>query len=172
MKQILIAGIGNIFQGDDGFGCKVIHELIQRNFPDEVTVVDFGIRIYDLAYALTDGYHATILVAAMARGGKPGAVFLIEPDMSRLNEPSAAVAREDSTNPVSVLQLAQSFGPVSGQIFVVGCEPAVLDNEPGDAQLSPEVRRAVPAAVEMIESLAGDVLGRPVSGTSAHPLIA
>ncbi len=80
--NILVAGIGNIFLGDDGFGVEVIRRLSSREFPAEVRVEDFGIRGYDLAYALLDGPDVTILVDAAARGGAPGTIYVIEPDVT------------------------------------------------------------------------------------------
>jgi len=78
--RILIAGIGNIFLGDDAFGVEVIRELSSRVWPDDVRVVDFGVRGYDLAFALTDGYEAAILVDAVGRGEPPGTTYLVEID--------------------------------------------------------------------------------------------
>ena len=72
MKRILVAGIGNIFFGDDAFGCEVARQLALRPLPEGVRVTDFGIRSYDLAYAIMDGYEATILVDATPQGGEPG----------------------------------------------------------------------------------------------------
>lgn len=82
MKQpnILVAGIGNIFLGDDGFGCEVVKRLHQRTWPDNVRVVDFGIRGFDLAYALLDEYDVTIFVDATPRGDQPGTLYTIEPE--------------------------------------------------------------------------------------------
>jgi hydrogenase maturation protease len=81
MKRVLIAGIGNIFLGDDGFGVRVVNELRQRRLPDSVDVIDFGIRSYDLAFALTNGYDAVVLVDAVPRGEPPGTTYLIEIDL-------------------------------------------------------------------------------------------
>ena len=156
MKKILIAGIGNIFHGDDGFGCEVARELIRRDFPDEVTVTDFGIRSYDLAYALTEGYDATILVDAVPRGENPGTIFLIEPDLDRLGAWEAKAVDPHSMNPVAVLQLAQAIGEIGGKLFLVGCEPAVLESD--EIGLSPPVQAAIPAAVGTIESLIAEIL--------------
>ena len=78
--RILVACIGNIFLGDDGFGVEVAKRLLPRAFPPQVFVKDFGIRGFDLAYALMDSYDLTILVDACARGGSPGTVYVIEPD--------------------------------------------------------------------------------------------
>jgi hydrogenase maturation protease len=158
MKKILIAGIGNIFHGDDAFGCEVIRQLFGRKISEEATVMDFGIRSYDLAYALTIDYDVTILVDAVSRGEKPGTVFLIEPDINRLGELEANAIDAHSMNPVAVLHMAQSLGEISGQLFLVGCEPAVLENDSGEIGLSPEVQKAIPQAIEMIESLVKNLL--------------
>ena len=91
-KKILIAGIGNIFQGDDGFGVEVANRLANRSFPEGVRVVDFGIRGFDLAYALMEGYETTILVDAFPGDDPPGTLFVIEPDLAGLND-SEAVTR-------------------------------------------------------------------------------
>ncbi|MEP6662671.1 MAG: hydrogenase maturation protease [Verrucomicrobiota bacterium] len=157
MKKILIAGIGNIFHGDDGFGCEVVRELNRLNFPGGVTIRDFGIRSYDLAYALTEDYDATILIDATSRGEKPGTVFLIEPDLSRLNELETSTVDPHSMNPVTVLQLAQSLGTISGKLFLVGCEPAVLENDNGEITLSEPVRAAISPAIEMVTSLIAEL---------------
>ena len=82
---ILIAGIGNIFLGDDGFGVEVARRMLARPQPDAVRVVDFGIRGFDLAYALQDGYETTILIDAFPHGQTPGTVSVIEPDLDELS---------------------------------------------------------------------------------------
>lgn len=155
MKKILIAGIGNIFHGDDAFGCEVVRELNPSTFPAEVTVSDFGIRSYDLAYALTSGYDATILVDAVPRNEKPGTIYLIEPDLNRLSELNDMPVDAHSLNPVAVLKLARSIGEISGKLFLVGCEPALLESD--EIGLSERVRAAVPSAIEMIQSLVAEL---------------
>ncbi len=160
MKRILIAGIGNIFHGDDAFGCEVVRALNTLSLPEEVTVRDFGIRSYDLAFALTDGFDAVILVDAMPRQVEPGTVCLIEPNLERLGELQPAAVDAHSMNPVSVLQMAQSFGEIRGELFLVGCEPAVLENETGEIKLSERVAAAAPLAVEMILDLLKEILGQ------------
>src|SRR5579862_4577253 len=81
--KILIACIGNIFLGDDGFGFEVAGRLARRKLPEDVLVKDFGIRAMDLAYALLDGYDMTILVDACPRGGPAGTLYIIEPEANR-----------------------------------------------------------------------------------------
>lgn len=79
--RILVAGIGNIFFGDDAFGVEVARRLLERPWPEKVRVVDFGIRGFDLAYAFLDGYDKVILVDTIQRGGTPGTLYVIEPDL-------------------------------------------------------------------------------------------
>lgn len=181
MKHILIAGIGNIFLGDDAFGVETVRQLAQRPLSEGVRVVDFGIRAYDLAYALTDSYDAAILVDAVPRGEPPGTVYLIKPEVSADSAEQAAVDAH-SLNPVVVLQMARSLGNCVERLYLVGCEPAVLEDENGELGLSVPVQAAVLQAVAMIESLVQELLSeqvnsepRPESGwmkgnkTVSHP---
>lgn len=159
MERILIAGIGNIFLGDDAFGVEVVRELAQRPLPPEVRVVDFGIRSYDLAYALTDGYDAVILVDATPRGEPPGTVSLIEPDLSRLHERQHETVDPHTLNPAVAVQMAQAIGGRIGTVYLVGCEPVRLEeSDTGDFGLSEAVQDAVPRAVALIESLLAKLL--------------
>jgi hydrogenase maturation protease len=154
--RILVAGIGNIFLGDDAFGVEVVKEMTKSELPEGVNVVDFGIRSYDLAYAIMDGYAATVLVDTTARGNAPGTLYLIELDpegLAKLEE----VPDGHSLGPVQVLRLVQSLGGEIPQLYLVGCEPAVLEAEDGEISLSESVRAAVPKAVEMIRTLVNDL---------------
>lgn len=164
MKRILIAGIGNIFFGDDAFGCEVISELSRRNLPAEVCINDFGIRSYDLACALTKDYEAVIMVDAAPHGQPPGTVYLIEPDHEELQRLAPPTPDAHSLNAVSALQLARSFGGFSGKLFLVGCEPAVLETEDGAMGLSEPLREAVPRAIDLIESLLGSTFDLKTAG--------
>ncbi|MDP9098212.1 MAG: hydrogenase maturation protease [Verrucomicrobiota bacterium] len=158
MKNILVAGIGNIFFGDDAFGCEVVRQLVERPVPAGVTIRDFGIRSYDLAYAIMDGPDATILIDATSRGQPPGTVFLIEPRFNLLDNESGEVVNAHSMNPVRVLQMVRSMGGKPGRLYLVGCEPALLETEEGAMGLSQPVRAAIPKAIEMIDSLVRDLL--------------
>jgi hydrogenase maturation protease len=160
VKRILVAGIGNIFFGDDAFGCEVVKELAQRPLPPEVRVADFGIRSYDLAYAVMDDYDATIFVDASPRGNEPGTVYLIEPDLGKLNESPDELFNAHGMDPVRVLQLIRSVGGKPRGLRVVGCEPAVLETEGGKIGLSEKVQAAIPSAIEMIESLITEILSK------------
>jgi len=150
--RILVAGIGNVFFGDDGFGVEVAASLDASKLPAGVHVVDFGIRSYDLAYALTSGrYDAAILVDAGARGGVPGDVYVLSPDLDESAEPAPANAH--AMNPETVLRMARTFGPLPSQILVVACEPETLGGEEGQLGLSETVDAAVDRAVSVVESL-------------------
>ncbi|HWD18270.1 MAG TPA: hydrogenase maturation protease [Verrucomicrobiae bacterium] len=159
MNRILIAGIGNIFCGDDAFGCEVARALLRVPLPPEAQVFDFGIRSYDLAYALTEENEAVILIDATPRGELPGATCLLEIDPAALSNFGVLPPDGHSLNPVSVLQMAQNLGGVNGKIYLVGCEPAVLDSEEGEIGLSEPVRQAIPQAVEMIATLCREISG-------------
>jgi hydrogenase maturation protease len=161
VKRILVAGIGNIFFGDDAFGCEVTSRLRRKPLPEEVRVIDFGIRSYDLAYAIMDGYDATILVDATPQGSAPGTIYLIEPDLKKLDELPDEAVNAHSMNPVRVLQLVRSLGGKPGWLRVVGCEPAVLETEEGAMGLSEKVQAAVAPAIEMIETLIREILEEP-----------
>jgi hydrogenase maturation protease len=158
--RLLIAGIGNIFLGDDAFGVEVAQRLLQRRLPDGVRVVDFGIRGIDLTYALLDGYDAVILVDAVPRGGRPGTLYVLEPQRGEPPDPGAGPLIEPhSLTPAKVLRLAAALGGQVPRLLLVGCEPAP-PSEADEMQsgLSPAVRAAVDEAVPLIESLAGRVL--------------
>jgi len=157
-KRILVAGVGNIFLGDDAFGSEVARRLVQRALPAEVQVNDYGTCSYDLAYAMMEGYEATILVDATSQGQSPGTVYLIEPDLNELEKMDSAVADGHSMNPVSVLQMVRSLGCRPRRLYLVGCEPAALGNDEGVIGLSESVQAAVPQAIEMVESLISDLL--------------
>jgi hydrogenase maturation protease len=152
---ILIAGIGNIFLGDDAFGVEVVQRLAGRKLPGRVKAIDFGIRGFDLAYALLDGSDVTILVDACPRGGEPGSLYVIEPDLNALGALEAKQAPVDahSMNPMNVIRMAESMGGDLKRILLVGCEPATLGPEEGQMGLSEIVAAAVDAAVALVESL-------------------
>jgi len=161
--RILVAGIGNIFLGDDAFGVVVARRLAQRSLAAGVEVRDFGIRGLDLAYALSDGCDAAILVDAMPRGGAPGTLYLVEPDTAEPTDAAGPALAAHSVDPMAVLALAQTLGGCPARLFVVGCEPSAIAPAPDDPDgLSPPVRAAVDEAMTMIESLLARLhSGRP-----------
>jgi hydrogenase maturation protease len=154
-KRVLVAGIGNIFLGDDAFGVEVVRRLAGAKFPEGVRVTDFGIRGFDLAFALLDGYETTILVDACPRGQPPGTLYVIEPELVSTSSPEegAAAADAHSMNPLNVLRLATSMGGPLKRVLLVGCEPATLGPEEGQMGLSETVEAAVGDAVKLVGSL-------------------
>jgi hydrogenase maturation protease len=151
-SRILVAGIGNVFLGDDGFGVALAGRLARRELPAGVEVVDFGIRGMDLALALQDDYGAAVLLDAVPRGQAPGTLYLIEPELP--DEPGLPDAH--GMDPVSVLSLARALGRTPPRTLVVGCEPATRMGAGDDeivAALSEPVRAALDEAVRMVESL-------------------
>ena len=155
---ILVAGVGNIFLGDDAFGVEVMLALAKRRLPPNVTVKDFGIRGFDLAYTLLDPWTAVVLVDAMPRGGSPGTLYVLEPDLPETGDQTltAMTINPHGMDPVSVLNLAASLGKISAQVTVVGCEPNDFGDElEGRMGLSPPVQAAVEEACNLIEEIVG-----------------
>jgi hydrogenase maturation protease len=156
--RILVAGIGNIFLGDDGFGVEVIRRLSSIEMPAGVRVVDFGIRGFDLVYALQDGYETTILVDAYPHGQSPGTVSLVEPDLSKLGEAQPDVVDAHGMNPLNVIRMAVAMHGKLNNILLVGCEPATFGPEEGQMGLSETVQAAVDEAVSMVVSVVEKIL--------------
>lgn len=156
--KVLIAGIGNIFLGDDAFGVEVLQVLRACAFPEGVLIKDFGIRSFDLAYALLEPWEAVILVDALPRGGSPGTLYTLEVDLDDLGKVED-VPDAHSMNPVSVLQLAQSTGEVTARVYVVGCDPQDFGGEEGRMGLTPAVQAAVQECARMTQQLAIRLLG-------------
>ena len=151
--RVLVAGIGNIFLGDDGFGVEVIRRIAARELPEGVKVTDFGIRGFDLAFALQDGYETTILVDAYPHGQAPGTVSLVEPDLSNLDSHPQSMVDAHAMNPINVLRMATAMNGKLGKVLLVGCEPQTFGPEEGQLGLSECVEASVNGAVEMVVSV-------------------
>ncbi len=158
VQRILVACIGNIFMGDDAFGVEVAKKLAGRTLPDGVRVVDFGIRGFDLAYAILDGYNTTIMVDVTQRGHEPGTLYLIEPDTDSLSELEGQVIEGHSMDPIKVLNMVKTMGGEPGRIYLVGCEPATFGPEEGLMGVSEPVQAAVDEAAGMVEALVHKLL--------------
>jgi hydrogenase maturation protease len=156
--RVLVACIGNIFLGDDAFGVEVARELVNRRLPEGAQVVDFGIRSYDLAYALMEDWDLVIMVDAVPRGGQPGTVYVIEPEWPGADDAPPALDAH-TMNPVAVLRLvAMLGGSPSRRTLVVGCEPTPADTEDQETmELSEPVRAAIPEAAAVVEELVASV---------------
>jgi hydrogenase maturation protease len=153
--RVLIAGVGNIFLGDDGFGSEVARALQVSDLP--ARVVDYGIRGMHLAYDLLDGYDALILVDLLP-DGCPGEVRAIEVDPSML-EKSAVDAH--AMDPRAVLSSVQALGDELPRVVVVGCAPAVVAEQIG---LSHQIVAAVPDAIALVRRVLGDLLAAAPAG--------
>ena len=151
--RVLVAGIGNIFLGDDGFGVEVIRRMNVRSLPEGVCLRDFGIRSLDLAYALNDPWELVILVDALPRGETPGTVFVLEPARKDLEPGLQTGIQTHGMDPVQAIRLAKSLGDIPQRLLVVGCEPADLGGEDGAIGLSAEVENAIETAIEAILQL-------------------
>lgn len=149
--RMLIAGVGNIFLGDDGFGAEVARRLAAVDLPDWVRVADYGISGMHLAYDLAEGYETTILVDASPRGGEPGTVYVLEVDAG--GPPQAAerpLLDAHGMQPDVVFGMLDLLGADAGRVLVVGCEPAGTDEGIG---LSAPVAAAVDEAVRIVLDL-------------------
>jgi hydrogenase maturation protease len=165
MARVLIAGIGNIFLGDDAFGTEVARRLAQRPLPEGVRVVDFGIRGLDLAYALLEPHDAVLLVDAVPRGGAPGTLYVIEPEMAPPDRSTMDLAMDAHTiDPATVMRLAASLGGPVQRVLLVGCEPGGVD----DMEMTDPVRRAVDEAIPLIDSLVTELLCETEVGAAPH----
>ena len=160
MSRVLVAGIGNIFLGDDGFGVEVAGRLRAVGAGENADVVDYGIRGLHLAYELASGrYDAAILVDAVTRGGAPGDLYAIEPDVSAI-APEQLLNDGHGLTPDRVLAWVRMVGSERPtRVVIVGCEPDTLDVAVG---LSQRVAAAIDPAMRMIRDLVAD-LSRPAA---------
>ena len=158
--KVLVAGIGNIFLGDDAFGVEVAQRLAGRPMPEGVKVVDFGIRSYDLAYELMKDWDLVILIDALPGGGRPGTLYVLEAELPEGGVPGSLDAH--TMNPTAVLQLVSALGGHVERMLVVGCEPASIEpDENGNMGLSAPVSAMVNEAARMVEDLI--VRGRSIA---------
>ncbi|MDH6627742.1 hydrogenase maturation protease [Streptomyces sp. LBL] len=156
--RTLVAGVGNIFLGDDAFGVETARRLAERDLPGHIEVVDIGVRGVHLAYQLLDGYDTLVLVDATARGEVPGTLYVIEHDAGGSPSPAAPTLDGHRMTPDAVLALlgilcAGTGGVPPRRVLVIGCEPASVAEGIG---LSAPVSGAVPEAVRLIEELLRD----------------
>jgi len=156
--RTLVAGIGNIFLADDGFGVEVARQLAGRAWPEGVQVRDFGIRGMDLVYALLEDHDTVIFVDTVPLQDQPGTLRLIEPSIP---EDGMVSLDTHGMDPVKVLGLARAMGAQPARIIVVGCEPERIidpDQQPDVVvELSEPVQQAIPRAIEMVEELVAEI---------------
>ncbi len=168
--RVLVAGVGNVFLGDDGFGCEVARAIGSTALPAGVDVADYGIRGVHLAYELLDGGYGTlIMIDAAPVGGPPGTLAVLEVDPADPGGcgPLAAPAMDaHSMHPLAVLQVMQALGGRIGRVLVVGCQPGELAAQMG---LSPPVRAAVPGGVSLATAVAAAEAASPGLPAAAPP---
>jgi hydrogenase maturation protease len=157
MTSVLVAGAGNIFRGDDGFGVEVARRLAEAPLPPGVSVQDYGIRALHLAYALLEPPDLLIVADAVSRGEAPGTLYLIEPDA--LGD-TGALADPHGMSLTTVFDGVRALGGTLPRVLIVGCEPAELGETMG---LSGPVEAAIAPAVRMIR----EVLARELSATTS-----
>jgi hydrogenase maturation protease len=161
-RRILVAGIGNVFLGDDGFGVALVDRLARRALPPGVEAVDFGIRGMDLAFAMQDGYDAVILLDATPRGERPGTLYVIELGSDADQLPVAPDAHDMA--PAKVLSLVRSFGGLPPPTYVIGCEPQTRVSSEGDEDcivaLSEPVLASIGPAISLVEDLLVQITGQ------------
>lgn len=170
--RTLVAGVGNIFLGDDGFGVEAARALAGRPLPEAVEVADIGIRGVHLAYRLLDGYDTLVVLDATARGGEPGTLYVIDAAGSG-GRPSPDGVPPDGHRmaPDAVFALLGTLCAGTGAVpprrtLVVGCEPATVEEGIG---LSPRVAAAVPEAARLVAGLIGEPAGGPAGDETPLP---
>src|SRR5262245_14948362 len=167
--RVLVAGIGNVFLGDDGFGVEVAWKLAGRPLPEGVVVADIGVRALHLAFQLMDRPATLLVVDAVDRGEPPGSLFVIEPQIGE--DAAAAVPDAHSMSLATVLVAVRGLGGDLPPLLLIGCQPEFIGERMG---LSAIVQRAVPRAVELVERTitrlleqqAGDSLAPPTEETA------
>ncbi|HEX3849689.1 MAG TPA: hydrogenase maturation protease [Polyangiaceae bacterium] len=160
MTRVLVAGVGNVFLGDDAFGVEVARELLRRPAQARVTVRDFGTRGLDLAYTLADGFDALLLVDTVQRGHAPGTLSVIEPDFAADRQDQELLGPGHGVDPCRVATLVQALGGTMPVTRLVGCEPLGFGTEDEPMlELSAPVRDAVLRAIPLVEQVLLELSG-------------
>jgi len=159
-KRILVAGIGNAWMMDDGFGSAVAERLGKRELPPEAAVFDFGTGGLDLAYEVMRGYDGLILVDVSRQGGEPGTLYVMEADEDAVEAgiEDGQVINPHAMDPQTVLRFVKSLGAWPGKVVVIACEPAAVE-EMGmglSAAVQEAVERAVDLVLKTVEELRSD----------------
>jgi hydrogenase maturation protease len=167
--RVLIAGVGNVLRGDDGFGVEVMRRLERQiGDADGVEFYESGIAGIGLVQQLFDRFDALIVLDALDRGAEPGTVFVLEPDVEALAAPGGSREPVDlhQADPEGVFRLAAALGVLPRRVWAVGCQAATCDDL--GVGLSEPVCRAIPAALQRVY----DILATLRSATSeAHGAI-
>ena len=167
-RRILVAGIGNTWMADDGFGAHVAKRLGEREMPEQVTVFDFGTGGLDLAYEVMRGYDALVLVDVSRQGGEPGALYLIEPDPQEITPiEDGEVVSPHGMDPKTVLRFVKTVNGWPGKVVVIACEPST--GETMGLELSAAVAEAVDRAAELVLETVADLLTDAAYADDATP---
>lgn len=162
--RVLVAGIGNIFRGDDAFGVELVTLLARRQWPAGVRIVDFGTRGFDLFSALCDDYDVVVLVDALSRREAAGTLYLIEPTIEASPESLSAALEMHSIDPVTVLAAAKAGGATFTRCLVLGCEPQDLgDDDRVPAGLSPPAQAALVEAARLVGTIIEETYRQPAA---------
>jgi hydrogenase maturation protease len=160
VKHILVAGIGNAWMKDDGFGGEVAKRLEERELPPEAAVFDFGTGGLDLAYEVMRGYDALVLIDVSRQGGQPGTLYVMEADEDDVDAgiEDGQALNPHGMDPQTVLRFVKTLGAWPGKVVVIACEPAVVE-EMGiglSDQVAEAVERAVALVMSTIDELRAD----------------
>ena len=159
LRSILVAGVGNAWLRDDGFGGEVARRLTERSLPDGVDVMDAGTGGLDLAYEVMRGYDALVILDVSKHGGEPGTLYVMEPDEESVpgGIEDGDIINPHGMDPQTVLRFVKYVGGWPGRVLVVACEPEAVEDV--GLGLSEPVRGAVDLAVELVLETVGDLRG-------------
>ncbi len=161
LRKVLIAGVGNAWLRDDGFGAEVARRLEQRDLPEGVAVMDAGTGGLDLAYEVMRGYDALVILDVSRQGGEPGTLYVMEPDEESVDGAieDGQVVNPHAMDPQTVLRFVKSIGAWPGKVVVIACEPA--DVEEMGWGLSDQVKEAVERAVDLVVETVDELRAAP-----------
>ncbi|GAC1441590.1 MAG: hydrogenase maturation protease [Solirubrobacteraceae bacterium] len=161
LNKILIAGVGNAWLRDDGFGGEVARQLNKRELPAGVSVMDAGTGGLDLAYEVMRGYEGLVILDVSRQGGEPGTLYVMEPDEESVHGSieDGEVINPHGMDPQTVLRFLRSLGAWPGRVIVIACEPA--DVEEMGWGLTDRVRDAVERAVELVVDTVAQLRAEP-----------
>jgi hydrogenase maturation protease len=164
LRSILIAGVGNAWLRDDGFGGAVARRLSERELPPGVSVMDAGTGGLDLAYEVMRGYDALVILDVSPQGGRPGTLYVMEPSEDSVpgGIEDGEVINPHGMDPQTVLRFVKSIGAWPGKVIVIACEPG--DVEEMGWGLTEEVEQAVERAVELVLETVGELRAEPAVG--------
>lgn len=155
--SILIAGVGNIFLGDDAFGSVVVDRMANSNLPLQARIVDFGIRGFDLSFELLKNYDLVIFIDAISKGSGPGSISVLE--ITPANVPDTSAPDAHGMVLAKSIELARTMGARFGKLCVIGCKPETVEpKQNGEFALSASVAAAVEPAIQLVHLVVKEFL--------------